>query len=68
MSFVSATWHGTIDMVRDLTIQARSNREPPSAEWLARVADAILAGAAEKEGPMPVEVRAFIAEFGGVRR
>lgn len=64
MSFVSATWHGTIDLVRELTLQARYYREPPTAETLASIADGIRASAAEKERPMPIEVRAFLAEFG----
>jgi hypothetical protein len=65
MSFVSATWHGTIDFVRNLTIQARYYREPPSAETLARFAVDIRRMASDMEGPMPFEVRAFLAEFGG---
>jgi hypothetical protein len=71
MSFESATWHGTIEYVRQLTMQARAALAPrPSLEAqarltedLARAAAAIRAGAAEREGPMPIEVRAFLAEF-----
>jgi len=64
MWFESATWHGVIEFVQQMTIQARYYREPPSAEDLARVAADIRAKASEKVGPMPVEVRAFLAEFG----
>lgn len=64
MWFESATWHGVIDFVQKLTDQARNYRDPPSPETLARFAAAIRAGAPEKVGPMPVEVRAFLAEFG----
>jgi hypothetical protein len=71
MSFESATWHGTIDFVRKLTMQAGYAKAPrPSveaqarfAEYLARIAAEIRAGAAAREGPMPIEVRAFLAEF-----
>jgi hypothetical protein len=34
------------------------------AEHVARVAADIRRGATEREGPMPIEVRAFLAEFG----
>ncbi|HTE46203.1 MAG TPA: hypothetical protein VK636_13210 [Gemmatimonadaceae bacterium] len=62
--FESATWHGVVDYVQKLTVQARYYREPPSPETLARSAAAIRAAASEKVGPMPPEVRAFLAEFG----
>jgi hypothetical protein len=62
--FESATWHGVIDFVHRLTVQARYDRDPPSRESLARFAADIRAHAAEKVGPMPIEVRAFLAEFG----
>jgi len=64
MWFASATWHGVIDVVQNLTLRARYYREPPSREVLARVASEIRAKAGEKVGPMPIEVRAFLAEFG----
>jgi hypothetical protein len=72
MSFVTATWHPTIELVRTLTLQARALDAPPPpaaararfAEHVARVAADIRRGAAEREGPVPIEVRAFLAEFG----
>jgi len=64
MWFESATWHGVIDFVRTISLQARYYRDPPSPEALARFAADIRAHAPEKVGPMPVEVRAFLAEFG----
>ncbi len=72
MSFETATWHPLIELVRTLTLQARAlNAPPPTAEararfveYVARVAADIQRGAPEREGPMPIEVRAFLAEFG----
>ena len=72
MSFETATWHPTIELVRSLTLQARGLSAPPPtdeartrfAEQVTRVAAEIRRGAAEREGPMPIEVRAFLAEFG----
>jgi hypothetical protein len=71
MSFETATWHPMIELVRALTLQARAlNAPPPTAEararfveHVARVAADIRRGALEREGPMPIEVRAFLAEF-----
>jgi hypothetical protein len=62
--FESATWHGVIDFVRNVTLQARYYRDPPSPEALARYAADIRALTPTKVGPMPREVRAFLAEFG----
>jgi len=62
--FESATWHGVIEFVQTMTMQARYYRDPPSAEFLACVAADIRAKASEKVGPMPREVRAFLAEYG----
>jgi hypothetical protein len=64
MWFESATWHGVSDLVSKLTLQARYYRDPPSPEALARFAADIRAQAPKKVGPMPLEVRAFLAEFG----
>jgi hypothetical protein len=63
MWFESDTWHGVIEFVQTLTRQARYYREPPSAEDLAGFAAGIRAAAANKVGPMPLEVRAFLAAF-----
>ena len=64
MSFESATWHGVIEFVQKMTLQARYYRDPPSRDVLSRLASEIRAVAHEKVGPMPLEVRAFLAEFG----
>ena len=64
MWFESATWHGVIDVVKRLMRESRYYRDPPSREALARVASEIQAKAGAKVGPMPIEVRAFLAEFG----
>jgi hypothetical protein len=53
-----------IDFVQRLTVQSRYYRDPPSRDTLARFAADIRAHAAEKVGPMPVEVRSFLAKFG----
>jgi hypothetical protein len=63
MWFESATWHGVIELVQKLTLQARYYRDPPTPETMARFAADIRARAPEKLGPMPREVRAFLAEF-----
>ena len=62
--FESATWHGVIDFVRKVTLEARYYRDPPSPEALARYAADIRAQAPNKVGAIPLEVRAFLAEFG----
>jgi hypothetical protein len=64
MSFDSATWHGILEYVGTLTMQARYYRNSPSREYLARLAADIRARAADREGPMPIEVRSFLAEYG----
>jgi hypothetical protein len=64
MAFQSATWHGVRDFVERLTEQLRYYRDPPSPEVLARYAVEIRDGAAERVGPMPLEVRDFLAKFG----
>jgi len=64
MWFESATWHGVIYFVQKLTLQARYYRDPPPRDVLGRVASEIRAKAHEKVGPTPIEVRAFLAEFG----
>jgi hypothetical protein len=63
MVFESATWHGVMDLVRQLQ-KARYHSDPPSPEVLARFAAEIRDQSPEKVGPMPLEVRAFLAEFG----
>jgi hypothetical protein len=62
--FESATWHGVIDFVQKMTLQARFYRDPPNAEVMARFAADIRAQAPSKVGPMPREVRSFLAEYG----
>ncbi|HSQ29725.1 MAG TPA: hypothetical protein VLN49_07745 [Gemmatimonadaceae bacterium] len=65
MWFESATWHGVIEFVQTLTMRARYYRDPPSRETLAHFAADIRRHAPDKVGPMPIEVRAFLAEFSG---
>jgi hypothetical protein len=65
MVFASATWHGVTDLVNQLTDKARNYRDPPSPETLAWLAAEIRGSEAERVGPMPLEVREFLAEFGG---
>jgi hypothetical protein len=64
MVFPSATWHGVLDLVERLMEQVRYYRDPPSREVLARFAAQIRDHAGEMVGPMPLEVRDFLAKFG----
>ena len=57
--FESATWHGVIEFVETLTLQARYYRDPPSPEHLARIAAEIRAHAGDKVGPMPLRSEGF---------
>ena len=63
MVIASATWHGVIEMVDQIT--APHPRRPPTREELGRIAADIQQHAAERVGPMPLEVRDFLAQFGG---
>ena len=49
--------------MRTLRQQARYFRDPPSPEQLAEVAADIRAMASECEGPMPIEIQAFLAAY-----
>ena len=62
MVFASATWHSVVELVAQLTTQY--HRDAPKRDKLAQIAKDIRDHAAEKVGPMPAEVRAFLAEFG----
>lgn len=53
-----------MDLVNHLTEKAHYYLDPPRPEELAWVAANIREHAAEKVGPMPLEVRVFLAEFG----
>ena len=65
MVIASATWHGVVDLVDQLTEKARYWRDPPSPKELAWIAADIREHAAERVGPMPLEVREFLAKFDG---
>lgn len=63
MWFEAATWHGTLDLVRQLE---RTMIAPvaPAVDDLARLAAQIRERAAEFEGEMPLEVEAFLQRYG----
>jgi hypothetical protein len=60
----SATWHGTLGLVRKLQQSMIAPSPPPSGEDLAQMADEIRASAADMEGDMPYEVEAFLRQYG----
>jgi hypothetical protein len=61
--FETATWHGTLELVRQLEGAMRAPR-PLATEDLARVAAQIRQWAPELEGEMPFEVEAFLQRYG----
>ena len=61
--FESATWHNTLDLVRDIERQMIAPI-PPSPEGLAALAAYIRAHAAERVGEMPSEVEGFLQRYG----
>jgi hypothetical protein len=62
-AFESATWHATLDFVRELN-RAMRPMLPPTPEQLAAIAADIQAQAEELEGPMPIAVAAFLQAYG----
>lgn len=68
MTFESATWHMTLDLLteimREVRRRERGEDAAPRPEDLARLADEIRQQAAEMEGPMPLEVEMFLQRFG----
>ena len=62
-AFESATWHATLDVVRELNRAIRPT-SPPPPEQLAAIAADIQARAEELEGPMPIAVAAFLQAYG----
>jgi hypothetical protein len=67
MVFASATWHEVLDLVNQITEIARCHPDRLDAEELIRLAAQIRDQTSERVGPMPLEVRAFLTEFGGER-
>ena len=63
MSFISATWHGTLELVEQIE-RSMIAPIPPSPESLARMAADIERHAPDKEGEMPFAVEAFIRRYG----
>jgi hypothetical protein len=63
MWFEAATWHGTLDLVRQVE-RAMIAAVPPAADDLARLAAQIRERAGELEGEIPVEVEAFLQRYG----
>jgi hypothetical protein len=63
MWFEAATWHGILDLVRQIE-RAMIAPVPPAADDLARIATEIREQAAEVEGEMPREVEGFLQRYG----
>jgi hypothetical protein len=63
MWFESATWHGTLEVVRIIQ-RTMIAPIPPSPHDLAEMAAQIREYAAEKEGEMPFEVEMFLRLYG----
>lgn len=63
MTFEAATWHNTIEFVREIERSMRLPT-PPAPEDLQSIAAEIVSGASAMEGDMPFEVEAFIARYG----
>ena len=61
--FESATWHGILDLVRQIE-RSMLAPAPPGVDHLARLAEHIGGQAAEIEGEMPLEVEAFVQRYG----
>jgi hypothetical protein len=63
MFFESATWHGTLDLVREIEGSMRAHMAP-SPEDLAQFAGEIRRAAPQFDGEMPFEVEAFVQRYG----
>jgi hypothetical protein len=63
MWFEAATWHGTLDLVRQIE-QTMVAPVPPAPADLARLAEEIRGRASQIEGEMPWEVEAFLHRYG----
>ena len=61
-AFESASWHEALTFVREVNRTLRST-EPPSAEDLADIAAELRTLAADREGPMPLEIEVFIQAY-----
>ncbi len=64
MGFESATWHATLEFVRDIR-RASQELDGRQLAGLGRLAREMAAGAADRVGDMPWEVETFIREHEG---
>lgn len=65
MMFESATWHATLEFVRDMRRASSHRMEAPSPGSLGRLAAEIAKDAADYVGDMPFEIELFIREHIG---
>jgi len=63
MWFESATWHGTLELVRQIE-RTMIAPLPPAADDLAQLAAEIREQASAFEGEMPLEVESFLRRYG----
>jgi hypothetical protein len=63
MHFESATWHGTLEFVRQIE-RTMVTPVPPSPQGLARIAADIAGRASNFDGEMPFAVEAFVQRYG----
>jgi hypothetical protein len=63
MWFQSATWHGTLELVREIE-RTMIAPVPPAPADLARMAAEIREDAAVLDGTMPLEVELFVQRHG----
>ena len=63
MVFEAATWHATLEFVREIE-QTMIAPVPPSRGDLAQLAEEIGKNAPEVEGEMPFEVESFLRRYG----
>lgn len=62
-AFESATWHTTLEFVREIN-RALRPMTAPTPEQLAAIAADIRSRADDLEGPMPMAVQAFLQDYG----
>ena len=63
--FHARTWHGDLELVRDLARARRWASAELNDATLAKIAAQMAAGAADREGPVPLEVEDFIRRYAG---
>ena len=64
MGFESATWHGALELVRQINWAARLSGSMNEGD-LTDIARQLKASEAEHVGEMPLEIEAFIREHAG---